>query len=152
MVLDKKLERAEDESVSSFPLYVEALARNIEAYHMKGVNPGQVQIHLDEHIGKTHPQVNGYFKQMEDRGILELQTGVLNKTPMVYSITDYGREVLDAEERKNIGDTHWVGLNDNRITIYNQNESKDINYMSSEIAENVFFSLDEKNIDSLLEN
>lgn len=151
MELDNELDSDEVEDVR-FAEYVDAVADNVDMFYRQGLNSTALQSLVDGATGKS--EVDEYIEEMVDRDILELEFEDKKKASGIYTITEEAKEDLEVDSSEVVqhsGETYWIGRDESQVIVYGPNHRTERNYMSSEIAENAFFSAATGNIDSLLE-
>jgi len=148
MGLDNRVEGVE---VSGFSEYIEFISNGIETYGQTGINPEQIQMIIDEHNGRTDPQVEEYFEVLADQGLIELGSDGMGVMPDVYSVTDKGRYILDPDNKKQIGEDKWAGQKDEFLIVVGENYSFEQPFASETVAETNLHGITEENAESYLE-
>lgn len=140
-----------DVDVSGISDYVNLISDRIDVYGQTGLNPGQVQLSVDEHRGRTEEDVHEYFRLLEDEGLLELQFDGMDKMPSMYSVTDKGRYVFNPDKEKQLGEDYWVAQKDNLLVVLGEEYTVQTDCANELVAETNFQELNEENVESLLE-
>jgi hypothetical protein len=141
----------ESVDISGFSEYVNLISSRADIYGQTGVNPGQVQLLVDEHNGKTEPAVREYFESLADEELLELKFDEMNKMPDSYSMTDKGRYVLNPDKQKQLGEDYWVGQKEDLVVVFGEDYSLEQEFASETVAKTHFQRLNEENAETLLE-
>lgn len=145
------IDDVESVDISGFSEYVNLISNRIDIYGQTGMNPGQVQLLVDEHNGNTEPEVSEYFQSLADEELLDVQFDGMNKMPDVYSVTDKGRYVFNSDRKKQIGEDYWAAQKENFVMVIGENSAYEEEYINEEVAQTSFLGLNEENVESHLE-
>jgi len=149
MSIDNVLDRNE---YANFGNVAATISDKLDFYSERGVSSTSVQEMSDLTLQRSETLrslVNLCYHQ-----VLKTEVEGIEKSPNIYSITEKGSKILEADEHKTIeheSNSYWVGRNEDTLTVIGPEKMNQETYMGEEIAKNQFFNFEDENIQTLLE-